>query len=145
MPISPFDGVFSSCTVGFYLPAPSLALFARFLLFDKRKRRIFDFSSANADNRRKKHEKSKKTVRKTIVQAKKQKKKAKKRTKKVDLLGGYGTAEGKNGRRITKKSKENRKKENQTPKNRAQGAADALKGEKYEKRGKKEPKTVKKQ
>ena len=44
------------------------------------------------------------------MQAKKQKKKAKKRTKKVDLLGGYGTAEGKNGMRITKKSKENRKK-----------------------------------
>lgn len=49
--------------------------------------------------------------------------------KKVDFWGGYGTAEGKNGRRITKKPKENQKKP-QTSKNRAQGAADTLKGEK---------------
>lgn len=61
--------------------------------------------------------------------SKKTEKESKETDKKVDFWGGYGTAEGKNGMRITKKPKENQKKP-QTSKNRAQGAADTLKGEK---------------
>ena len=92
----------------------------------------------------KKQEKSKKNGAKDDHASKETEKESEETDKRVDFLVGYGTAEGKNGSRITKKPKENRKKENQTPKNRAQGAADTLKGEKCEKRGKKEPKTVKK-
>lgn len=92
---------------------------------------------------KKQEKKQKKRCKRRSCKQKNRKRKRRNGQKRVDLLGGYGTAEGKNGRRITKSRKKTEKRKPNAEKSSTRSSR-YLKRWKVREKRKKEPKTVKK-